>query len=288
VGVAQDGSLFVSDLLSGRFTQFTLTGAVARFLQHLSLDAAGRETDPIAVLADGRILATLWQGRPNRGTIAGIQAGAFERDPVPLLVSGGEVGSLDTLAMWQGLERAHVNLDGEESRLPVPFARSAFYDGRGGATAIGIADSLDLWLFEGTTPRLHLMGQSPRRPPTGTEQHEWKERLLTSRPDIGEMVTRAEQGIRSVAALPLVGGLVVDDSSNVWVAAYATPKQERRVWRVFSREGQLLGKVVLPVFADPLLPSRTELLDVCGDRIALLREDADGALNIEVRAVSRK
>ena len=288
LGVTADGSVFVGDLWSGRFTQVSPGGRVERIVNRLQLDDMGREIEPIAVLADGRILATLWQWRPNRGAIAGIAAGPFERDPVPLFVSSGERQVVDTLGVWPGLERAKVTLGGETARLPIPFARSAVYDGRGGASVIGTSDSLDLWLFEGTAPKLHLTGPSEHRRVSPQDRADWRRMLDEVRPDISHQLIEAERNIAEMPETPTVGGVVLDDRRNVWIGVYASSSEQVRRWYLFTSAGRPLGTMDLPSYTDALMPSRTELLDVRGDRLALLREDSTGALSIEVRSILRR
>lgn len=286
LGVGADGSLFAGDLWSGRLTQLTPTGKALRTIPRLDLDHLGRESEPVSVLADGTILATLWQWRPNRGTLGGIPAGALERDPVPLFARDETARRTDTLGLWPGLERARVALDGE-SRLPVPFARSAVYDGRGDATVIGVSDSLDLWLFTGTALRLRLIAPREATIPTAADRETWSAILLAERPDIGRVVVDAVRGAPEVPVLPQIGGVVVDDRGDLWVGDYLTPGQSTRRWRIYSPAGDPLGSVELPGYGDALLPSRTELLDVAGDRLALVAESGDGELTIEVRGIER-
>ncbi len=79
LGLVADGTLFASDFGSGRITQLRPTGEVVRILPRLWRSNAAVEVDPITMLPDGRILATYWQQRPNRGATAGIPVGAIER-----------------------------------------------------------------------------------------------------------------------------------------------------------------------------------------------------------------
>jgi hypothetical protein len=286
LGIATDGSIFVGDVRTGRLTRIAPDGSLVRYIGRLSLDPAGRETDPIAVLGDGRIVATWWQGRANRGTLAGIPAGAFERDSMPLFAWRPETGLADTLGMWPGLERARVSLDGE-SRLPVPFSRSALFDGRGDLVVIGTSDSIDLFLFEGARLRLRLVGPDAHRRPTDPERNAWRRSLRESRPDIAEELLAAERDAPEVSELPGIGAVALDGSGNIWVGAYATPGQTLRTWWIFSPAADPIGRMELPVYTDLLDPTRCEILDVFGGRIALLREDRDGDLSVEVLRIRR-
>jgi hypothetical protein len=48
-----------------------------------------------------------------------------------------------------------------------------------------------------------------------------------------------------------------------------------------------LGQLDLPALADPWLPGLVELLDVAGDRLALLRITESGEAVVEVRGIQR-
>lgn len=205
---------------------------------------------------------------------------------MPLIVYDGEGNLRDSLGVWRGLERARVSISGQESRLPVPFARSAVYDGRGNATVIGVSDSLDLWLFDGTTRQLHLVGAGAGAPPLSTDLEAWSRNLRAKRPDVATLLLDAEHDVAAVKSMPAIGGVVLDDKHNIWVGSYAAPGATSRHWRVFSARGELIGSTDLPAFTDPLMPSRTELMDVFGERLALLRESDDGAQYVEVRAIA--
>jgi len=287
VGSAGGGSLFVWDYWSGRLTQLTPEGRVTRIIRRLGLDRNGRETEPVTLPADGRVLATLWQWRPNRGTLHGLSAGAFERDPVPLLALDEASGRSDTLGVWAGLERTVVSLEGEESRLPVPFARSVVLDGRDSLTVIGVSDSVDLWLYRGRTPMLRLTQPATTGPPAAGDRPAWEARLRTDRPDIAAVVLAALADAPRVPRLPRVGGVVLDDRGDLWVGDYLRPGVPRRRWLVFSAGGEPLGRLELPAHEEPLMPSRTELLDVAGDRVALLGETPDGERTISVWQLRR-
>lgn len=287
LGIAADSSVFVGDVWSGRFTQLRGEGGVVRILNRLDPAGSGREVDPVTVLSDGRILSTLWQWRPNRGTLRGMSFGPFERDPVPLLVHDGTGQVVDTIGLWPGLQRARVSLQGQEARLPVAFARSALYDGRGQFTVIGVNDSLDLSLYEATDLRLRLTGPSEHRRLSGNERDTWRRALLQDQPDLGPLVLEALRGAPEVAERPALAALVLDETGNTWVGEYVTPEQRERQWRIYSKAGELLGMVQLPAYSEVLVPSRTELLDVFGDRVAVLREADDGELVVEVRSIQR-
>lgn len=279
LGIAEDGTLFVADY-SGRITHLTRSGRVLGIVPRLQPGSSGRELDVVAWLDPDRIVATWWQQRPNRGDIVGLPSGDLERDPVPLLVYDSTGQLVESLGLWRGLERALVP---PGSRFPVPFARSVVYDARGSTLAIGSTDSLDASLFQGTKLRLRLTGGSHRAVPTEADISAWRQGVLD---EFGELASTLLDGMKDVPKvdqLPAVGALVVDDQRNIWVGEYVTPGTKKRRWIVVSPTGVPLATMVLPATPEAFVPGRSEILDVYGDRLALLRVSEDGEVAIEVR-----
>lgn len=277
LGVAEDGRPFVVERMGQRLNLIQWNGG-----SRSTAAAAAKMRDdwvlPITVLRGDRYLVVPFQWRPNSGGAGSYLVGTQLRDSVPLVVQDWNgAAAAETLGLWPGVERA--------SGFAVPFARATLYAGRGAATVLGVTDSIDLRLFIGRDMQLRLIGPYRRREPTAAHRAAWDSLVaeeidpalppfLAALPDF-------------TAQLPEIGGFAVDDAANIWVGDYAVPGQELRRWRVFARDGELLGALDLPVVQAAYFPSRTELLDVVGDRIALLREAPDGALYIEVRRVRR-
>ena len=77
LGLTTHGSIFASDYESGRVAEFDHGGAPVRTVNHLA-EYAGRETKPLTVLADGRILAVPWQWRTGPGQSASAAGDAVQ------------------------------------------------------------------------------------------------------------------------------------------------------------------------------------------------------------------
>jgi hypothetical protein len=277
LGIAEDGTLFVADY-SGRITHLTADGRVLGIIPRLQLASSEREVDVVALLDSIRVVATWWQQRPNRGDIVGLPSGDLERDPVPLLVYDSTGRKIDSLGLWRGMERALLS---PGSRIPVLFARFAAYDARGSTIAIGPTDSVDVSVFDGTRLTTRFTASTPRRQPTDADRAASSHAILLEY-DSPKLVADLEAAPR-VEAMPVVGALVVDDQRNIWVGDYVTPAEHERRWTVYSPAGQPIGTMLLPAAPEALVPGRSEILDVYGDRLALLRESEDGEVSIEVR-----
>lgn len=283
LGVAYDGSLFATDYSNGRFTHFELGGEVKRVIPRIRPYAEGAEAVVLTLLPDGKMLGIPVQWRParGRGSYDGIQGDPFLRDPVPLLVfdSAGEI--VDSLGRWSGLERANG--------MVVPFARSVMYHSRGAWTVVGESDSLDLSLFHGTSLKLQVIGPGRGVEPSTQLRREWDSAVVLALPElgIGQALTNRMADVAGPPSVPAFAGVVVDDEQNIWVGEYLPIPHGNRRWWVLSREGQLLATVVLPAFDEILLPARTELLDVAGGMLVLMRQGDDGEIQLEVRSILR-
>lgn len=281
VGNAEGGALFVAEY-RGRITHLTTDGQVLGIIPRLQAGSSRRELDVIAWLDSGRVVATWWQQRPNRGDIVGLPSGDFERDPVPLLTYDSTGRMTDSLGLWRGMERVLLSPGG---RIPVPFARSAAYDARGSTIAIGPTDSIDVSVFDGSRLTTRFTARMPRRQPTDADRAAASEAILL---EIGspEFVAKLDAAPR-IEAMPAVGALVVDDRGNIWIGDYVTPAEHERRWAIYTPTGDPIATMVLPAAPQGLVPGRSELLDVFGDRLALLRESEEGEISIEVRRFAR-
>lgn len=287
LGISENGTLLVGDMGSGRVTLLGPDGTVRGILPRLGSPSPSYEMDPLTLLPGGRIVARYWQARPNRDAV-GIRRGAFERDSAPLLLFDFTAArAATTLGNWDGLERARVSLGGEPARLPPPFARTALFHARGDWMVAGPTDSLDLTVFHDTTRTLRLVAHAVRHLPTSTDAGAWSAAITRDYPDIAARYLDAIADGAQVPAFPALGCVRLDERGDLWVGAYEVPGTSERPWWIFSPEGAVLGTLTLPGYDEPMMASACEILDIFGDRIALLREDTSGAPFIEVRRLLR-
>ncbi len=281
--ITEDSLIAVSEAWRGRLTVLRPDGSVARYIARLGGTESGTEREPIAVTGRGVVLSTFGQFRPNRGDLPGIPSGELERDPMSLFVHDSTGTIRDTLGSWLGLERARISQDGHTNRLTVPFARSVVHDGQGGALVIGPTDSLDLSVYDRGRLALRITGSAPHRPVTPDRLQAWRAVMEHWNGRDGPYILDLLRNAPQVPELPAVGAVVVDDQRNLWVGGYVSAGDTVRTWTVFSREGVPVGRIGLPAVTDPVFHGPHELLDVQGDRLAVLRVLEDGESFIEVR-----
>lgn len=281
LGLNQDGSLFATDHFNGRFTEFGPGGEVRRTLPRVPPYSDGIEVTVLSSLPDGKMLGVPSQWRPARAgrSYEGVPDGAFVRDPVPLLVLDSLGTIVDSLGRWAGLERVNG--------MVVPFARSVMYHSRGAWTVIGESDSLDLSLYHHDELTLRIHGPGTVAGPSDQLRRQWDSAVVQSLPRFGTAVVSRMAEIAGPPTLPAFAGVLLDDEQNLWIGEYLPMPSGGRQWWIVSRDGKLLGTVILPALGEILLPSRTELLDVAGGRLALLRQGDTGELHVEVHKIKR-
>ena len=280
-GIGPAGTLFASDHLSARFAELSQAGDMRRYIPRLRPISEDLDTHPFAMLSDGRILAAPSQSRPARKPPRDATGGRIVRDAVPIARydTAGEI--TDTLLLLPGLERSNG--------FVAPFSQIALYAGRGRTWVAGVSDSLDLKVFNETEPVGHLLARRIGQPVSSDMrlrrnslvQEEWGA-------ETGAAIASRQEEMPVTGILPDVGGVVVDDRGALWVGAYVTPGTAERRWYVFDTNGRSLGRLDLPSLIRPLVPTRTELLDVAYGRVAIVRTSDDGELYLEVRDVIRE
>lgn len=277
LGVTDEENLLVTDFLTGRLTQLEPSGTVIRIIRYLEPYTDGINGIPLAILADGKLLAVPHQWRPARGPYDGLAIGRYQRDPVPLLVYDSTGRVVDSLGRWPGIER--------HEGIVVPFARSVLYSNRGSATVIGSTDSLSLSLFRGSTLRLRLTAPRITLGPDQGVRARRDSALIAAMGQLGRGLVERQRTVAGPDHLPAIGGLVLDTRDRIWVGDYLPSGVGPRRWVRYSARGEPEATMMLPGLADPLLPNRSELLDATQRHLLVLIEGEDGELAVELRKI---
>jgi len=282
LGVSDDGSLFASDHLSGRLTRLSSQGEVLHTTNRLRPFSENAQVAPFAVLPDGRTLAVPWQWQAAREASPDLPTGTLVRDRVSIVVYDDKGEVRDTVADLPGLERS--------GGFVAAFPRSVLYAGRGGSHwAAGLSDSLDLTVYQGTTPRMRVVAPMASVPLTNRQRAQRDSAVVAKfGRDVGQAVLARQSSSSDRVTAPDIGGIVLDAAQRIWVGMRVLPGEPERKWLILSDRGERIGQLMLPAFGDALLPSRTELLDAADGRVALARETPEGETYIEVRRVVEK
>jgi hypothetical protein len=290
IGLTGDGSLFAYDRALRRFTFLDREGGVIEVRRSGCTVATG-EAVPLADVTGQGFIGVL-ETRPDLPP-------GLQRGPLFLVACAGTEASFDTLGEWAGKERYVAS----NRWIAVGFGRTALYDGRGGRAVVGTNDSLDLTLYEGTSVRTRVRGGSSMRMVTPREREEWTDLYLDMFPEVARADRRRRLEQSEVRdAYPAFGSIKVDAGGRIWIGDYAKLSAEQRLWTVLAADGTPVGSVRLPVFRPDWLQIREgsttgralvewevtipspvhELLDIAGDRIAVLRKDDLGREFVEV------
>lgn len=293
IGLTSDGSLFAYDRALRRFTFLDHEGGVIG-VQRSGCTVATGEAVPLADVTEQGFIGVL-ETRPDLPP--GVQRG-----PLFLVACAGTEGSFDTVGEWAGKERYVAS----NRWNAVGFGRTALYDGRGDHAVVGTNDSLDLTLYEGTAARIRVRGGSSMRMVTAREREEWTDLYLDMFPEVARADRRRRLEQSEVRdAYPSFGAIKVDVGGRIWIGDYPKLSAEQRLWTVLGADGTPVGSARLPVFRPDWLQIREgsitgralvewevtipspvhELLDIAGDRIAVLRKDELGREFVEVYQV---
>lgn len=278
VGVSADGTLYAYDRRQRRFTLMDSQGAVTGVE---NIERIG-EVVPLVRLAGGEVLG-VFEPRP-------LLPAGLHRPPLLLVFGDRSWENLDTLGSWPGKERI-----AEESRWnPVAFGATALYSGRGPHVVMATTDSLDLSLYDGPAPVTRIRGGSSPREITTREMEAWTDLFLGMYPEERRPAERRRLQNSTVReTYPAFETLGVDADGRIWLGDYAKHEEQERRWTVFGTDGRPIGTVSLPIFRpewvqiragamtgygwvefETTIPSAEhELLDVMGNRIAILRRD---------------
>lgn len=266
------GHILAYDPRLGRLTRAAADGSGVE-VQRLSPPNNFVDLEPLAWLADGRIAAVY-------GDMRMFQASGEARDTIPLMLFDSEGESVDTVGLWPATEWAFVSFSRGASRAEVGFGGAAAYSGRNGRFAIGSTDTLDITVFGADgLPAMRIAGGGARTAVESADAERWRQELLESRSRGPEELRRAIADFPYRSVYPAFGDLVVDDSGRLWIGAYARPTASARDWVVIGTDGSVEGVVSLPASA--------RILDIAGDRIALLDRDALDEEYVSVLALSR-
>ncbi len=267
---------FVFDRRLRRFTFLNAQGEMTR-IQRLDQGAGLGAAVPLSRFENGEVLAAL-ETRP-------ILPPGLQRGPVFLVLSSDSGEIVDTLGEWAGKER-YVT----DEWLPVGFAQTALFAGRGRHALVGTNDSIDLTLYRGMDPVTRLRGgYSPRRV-TAQEKEEWTERFLAMFPEDYRAGWRRRLERSTIRDFyPAFGAIKVDADGGIWIGDYPKLADELRRWTIIEPDGTPVAAVNLPVLFPLWLEDTVavtslpvELLDVAHGRIAVLRRDEFDVEVVEV------
>ena len=294
VGVSADGTLYAYDRRQRRFTFLDSRGTVTGVR---NIERIG-EIVPLTHLAGGEMTAVF---EPRMLLPPGLQRG-----PLFLLRGSRSWEDVDTLGWWPGKER--IVPPARDRWLPVAFGATALYSGRGPYAALATTDSLDVSLYEGPTPVARIRGGSSPREITAGDMAAWTDLFLGMYPEERRSIERGRlEDSTGRETYPAFAALTVDAAGRIWLGDYAKLEEQERGWTVFGSDGRPIGTLHLPVFRpewvqiragamtgygwvefETTIPSAEhELLDVLGDRIAILRRDDLAGEFIEVYEIVR-
>lgn len=266
------GNLIAYDPRQGRLTRFDADGVVAD-TRPLAPPNSVVDLQPLAVLDDGRLAAVY-------GDMRMFALSGERRDTTPLMLFDADGARADTIGMWPATEWAFMSGGGGALRAEVGFGRKAYWAGRDGRFAIGTNDSVDIAVYDGASePFMRISGPpAPAVEPAAVER--WRDDLLADWSTMPIEMQTAIADLPHRETYPGFETLAMGDDGSIWIGVFARPGQDERAWLVLGRDGRPHGRVTLPAAA--------RVLDIAGDRIALLSRDELDEEYIHVLRIERE
>ncbi len=269
VGVS--GELVVYDPRLARLTRLRADGSVSEVIR-LAPPNRVIDLEVLTILNNGSIAAVYGARR----TFA--QSGE-RRDTIPLMLFDREGSSPDTIGMWPATEWAFASFAGVAARGEVGFGRTAAYAGRTGRFAIGSTDTIEISVFDEDGRLVMRVAGGEAVAVAETDIQLWRQDLLERRSQAPDELRRAFDEFPHRSSFPGFQDLAVDDAGRIWIGSYPRPRQSERAWLVIDSNGHAWGNLMLPVSA--------RVLDVAGDRIAIIwRNELDEEFLSVLRIVS--
>ena len=256
------------DARLGRINEFTEAGD---FVTSGALSSQSRVADlkPLAQSTDGETLAILGELRlfSDRNEV--------RRDITPLLVFRDSDAAPDTLALLPAKEWSYSVSDLMSFRNETAFARDAVAFGLEDRAIIGDTDSLDLSVrfADGRVTR-RILGNTVERRVSADEMRAWKDAQLAELgPDPPEPLVTAIEGIHT-ETYPAFATALLGPDEMVWVGLQGRWGDTEKTWLILEPDGQLRGRIQLPVDA--------MVLAVDAQRFAVQQRDALDVEDIQV------
>lgn len=255
VGYSEE--LITYDPRQARLTFFSVSGDVMKTVR-LSEQSSVVDLKPLTRTRDGRILAI-------HGQVRRFASGGERRDMIPLLMFGRDGGNAQTLAAFPGTEFIYIPVDQGVSRRAITFGRKAVASGRNGRVAIGSTDSLVISVYDAGRLTYRIRGDWTAAPVRPEHVARWKSDRLAGLDGASSEQRRASTEVPYRRTFPMFDDVLVDDRGRVWIADYPMPGEEQQVWLVVDVEKAESARIVLPTAAT--------LMDVRGDRVAVLERN---------------
>jgi hypothetical protein len=277
--VLPSDSILVYDIATRRLSLFGPGGAFAR---QVDLAAQGFMA-PAGLLDDGSIVASGFSFNPDSMP----PKGSIYRNRLPALLIAPDGGSIDTLAVFEGLEvyTEEVSFGGRTFPNPmqVQFGRNTTLGARGDNIYVGDNAKPEIMVYgrDGKLVRIIRTAYTPvtvteadRKAQEGENLERLGETPLRGMPK--EMLDQVEGWIRNAKyseRFPSFQAFTLDRAGNLWVQEFTTPGEPLH-FRVYSPGGELIIRTALPHDVRPL--------DIGKDYVLGAYKDDDGLEHIRL------
>jgi hypothetical protein len=266
------GRIVTYDHAQGRLTEFGPSGEL-RGTRRMTEPNRVADLRPLTLSADGTALAVYTDQRFFR-------PGEIVTDTTPLLRYRLGDPVPDTLSWWQVRTWSFASSGMGATRAQVPYSPTLLLSG--GRTRFALANSHEavITVFDDHGERItRVRWESESRPVSRDDVSRWNEERWSELPDgFPADVRRGLIEIEPHTVHPVINGIHVGDSGDVWFAPASLGGSRWQTWITVGPEGDPRGGVRLPESAT--------VLATRDGRVAVLAEDAYGVEIVTVYLLS--
>ena len=242
MGYGPGDSIWVFDFGARRFTVLDADGRLGRTW---NIGGALSAVGAVGRLRDGSFVVREFWGS---GSHSGEVRSGLSRDPAAVARYSSDGARFDTIGVYPGRE---VYIGGEDSRAVMAsplFARSASVTVSGDEILVGDQMSFDIGVYsvDGRLLKSIRLSGTDLRITDDDIEGAIAQQLAGQPPERHAMLRSHYESMDVPEAKPAYGRLVVDAEGSLWVSEYAPYPYQPTSWRVFSRDGSLLGDVRVP------------------------------------------
>lgn len=260
-----DDSILAWDPRLRRMSIFDATGRFARSAS-LANPPGGNSLSPIAVLADGTLLA-----RPGFTFSAQTTTG-LHQDTLQYFRFRTDGSLMGPVGRFPGAQMYVYSEGGHSMAGPHVFGRSPVLspDGMGFIFGAGATWELERHAADGRLLGLIRRREPPRRL-AAEDIARLKREWLADQPSAEQRAffERYLAAMPIPERLPAYRALRVAANGAIWVHRYALPGEDDTRWSVFDAQGRLLGELDLPPGFDPNVIGTDYLLGVATDSLGV-------------------
>jgi hypothetical protein len=193
----------------------------------------------------------------------------LRRDPVAFVRFDPSGALVDTVGLFPGRDVYLTEEGGRGVMSTPPFARNSVGGIWSGGILVGINDSFELLELTtaGDTTRIFRIPEMDLDLRSGHREEYLAGRLGAVPPEERPELRSALEAMPFPQRRPAYGGILVDETGNLWVSEWALTPRVPGGWNVLDSQGRWLGRVEVPERFAPLQVGENWVLGMESDEM---------------------